>query len=507
MGEESATGLLGEQLSQQEQMLKDMGNLARANINVLTSSDVGRAGQDMGKAQGTQQNLNQAQSDAARQSTLDQSAQQTQTRDTFQRGVSADQSTAMRAADSQKALESGQRHAEAKTQMEKGAQADRGGDKVAKQGGENSAQWQARMLKQSKPGGEELQKRFEQLPNHSQLTPRQGQVVKEHMAKQMQMQKLQQMLEKAKAEGADKEQQQFLENMIGKLKAETEHPPEELAMAQGAQEAGEAEEGKETEGADKSEEGEKTEEGRKADSAERIGEQAQTDSGTGGEGAGTDLAQTGDVIPASWTPIAAETMTEARESGEFGGVLSIGGQSEADGDMAVQSHLLGSITGGRNPVHVAQDSQGNCHLYRVRPPSERKSHPLEDIPLKPGQKDGKITRDQNVVLPGEHFRVGGRLYNYHQLMRQSEDFARAHPGQDTSHIVIGDRRIEVEDVTPGQAEKIGLPSTTITREELAQARNVYRQSSLYVSGFRLAAPAAVIRSGFQATGHAPVTYV
>jgi hypothetical protein len=292
--------------------------------------------------------------------------------------------------------------------------------------------------------------------------------------------------------------------MLGKLKGDTETPPPELAMAQGAEEAGEAEEGKETEGADKTEEGE-TAEGKQADSTERIGEQAQTDSGAGGDG-GTDLSQAGDVIPASWTPLAGESMTEARESGEFGGVISTGGQSGADGDLSVQSNILGSITGGRNPVHVAQDSQGNCQLYRVRPPSERKSHPLEDIPLKPGQKDGKIKRDQNVILPGEHFRVGGRLYNYHQLMRQSEDFAKAHPGQDTSHIVLGDRRIAIEDVTPGQAEQMGLPATTVTKEELASARTIYRQSGL-IRGYQLAPPPSVIRSGFLATGHAPVTYI
>lgn len=289
---------LGDQLDQQQQMLQDM---ARSNVRVLTSSDVGRAGQDMGKAEGTQQNLTQAQSDAARQSVLDQSSQQTQTRDSFQRGVSADQSAAMRASDSQKALESGQRYVETRKGTEQGGQADRAGDKVSKQSGENPAQWQARMLKLSKPSGDEVQKRFEQLPNQGQLTPRQAQVVKEHMAKQMQMQKLQQMLEKAKAEGADKEQQQFLENMLSKLKADTENPPPELAMAQGAEESSKAEEGKETEET-KAEEGEESGESEGAEGLQKfetVDQGGQSGEGMGGQqgGAMDQGAQLPQVLP------------------------------------------------------------------------------------------------------------------------------------------------------------------------------------------------------------------
>jgi len=373
---------------------------------------------------------------------------------------------------------------------------------------------QAKMFKQSNPTQKEVINESKKLPNYNSLLPKQQQQVQRFMKMHMMKQKLQQMQQQAKAEGNTKEEA-VLKDMVAKLKikmgeAKSDMDPKTKDVADAADEAEGTEGEEEVEGAEEAEEAGKP----KTETENAVeGTKGDTDSGEGGD---SNLTEGGDVIPATLTPLAAESMTEAMESGEFGEVISTGGEPSADGELSLKSTMLGSLTGGKNPVHVAQDSQGNCHLYRVRPPSERKRHPLADIPLKPGQKDGKITRSQNEILPGEHFRVGakvvdgklvgGRLYNIHQLERQAKEFAKAHPGQDTSHIVLGDRRIAIEDVTPGQAEKMGIPSITVSKEDLASARTIYRETGI-IRGYQLAAPASVIRSGFLATGHAPVTYI
>ena len=360
----------GEQTPEQ-QALQDLASQMRANAAVVSGSDVGRAlnqGQDSASA-----HVQTTTTDAARQTTLDQASQQsvTQTRDTFERGVSADQSTAMRAFGDKQALESGQRYADARTGTDRGGQTDRTSDKVAKQSGEGSAQWQARMLKQSKPTGAEVEQRFQKMPNSGQLTPRQGQVVKEHLAKQMQMQKLQQMLDKAKAEGASKEEQQFLENMISKLKAETENPPEELAMAQGAEEAGETEAGEETEEADKTEEGKEAGESEGAEGLKEF-EQVQqgADSGDTAGQQGGQMDQ-GAQLPAVLPPTVDSNLSlmqtlEARDDVFTTGTVGASPENQkAERDLQIGARALGVMGMGAGETYRLHGSNG-FHAIRMR---------------------------------------------------------------------------------------------------------------------------------------------
>lgn len=509
-GEEGSSNLFGEALTDQQQMLQ---NLARSNVATLNQANIGGALSD--RVQTSSEHIQQAKTDASLKNALDQASQQNQTegRDIFQRGVSADQSTAMRAFGDKSALESGRRYADAKAGVEKGSRADLAGQKVAKQSAESNAQYQARMLQQSRPGEQAVNQRTQQLPNFSSLTPKQQQLVKQYQTKQMQMEKLQQMLQQAKAEGASKEEQQLLEGMLKKLQGDIENPdPETAAALKLAEEGGESKEKKEVK---KGEEGKEAKEGEGTkDTAEKVGEKSQSDSESGGEG-GQDLAKSsGDVIPANLTPLGKDfNLQEARESGQFGEVLSTGGQPSADGGLSIQHRFLGSIEGGRNPVQVATDSRGQMHFYRVRPMSERKRHPLDPIPLQPGQKDAKITREQNVAIPGEHFNVGGKIYNKYQILKEADQFAKSRPGQDSSHILLGNRRVLVEELEPDAAETMGIPSaavrpeqlTAVSREEVDAVRKLTREVGI-IRGYQLGPGSDIVFRSVRTVGHAPVSY-
>ncbi len=483
-GDSGGNSLLGQAFDTAAQTQAQTAQTLRSTAAVY-QADVGRA------MQGAQQSEGQGRSDRAEQSTRhrgESSRADEQRSDTYRaRGDTQSR-------DHRSKRESGLRGLEKRQGEAQGADKTRAGDSSAVRSalrrgtGESEGQHQARLLRGTRASDQDGDQAFNRLPaqTRSQLqTSGRTDQAKQYLKFQLQMNRLQTLKQEA-LDAGDTELAEQLQAAMDQLSTEAPEIPPELTAAEGAEEAEGAEDSDETDDAEDVEDsgdGGTTGTGESGDTARRVGTASDTGEQAGGDTGGDDQAQTGgaaaQISQASLSP----SFQRALDEGQLGSVFHTGGSDQTGGLMATEHRVLGSIVkGDGSRISILADSGDQVRLVRQRSgqgSSEDEGEGFDPQPLESrGLQQGSLKVDPHAY--GGETRLqfsaatgGTGTIGIYQLQAALE---RTPPG--SSHVEIGNRYLEIEEVDQASyAGMVGAP-TTLTTGEASEAVAYHRQVGL-----------------------------
>jgi len=352
--------------------------------------------------------------------------------------------------------------------------------------GESEAQQRGRLLRGTQASDQDAEQAFSRLPQdtRSQLQSNgRTQQAKQYLKFQLQMNRLRALKEEAQQAG-DSELAEQLQAVMDELATQEPEIPSELTAAESADDTDGADDTDETDETDEAggETG-ATETGEGGDTTRRVGTARDTGEQQGGEGEGDGQPQTGGAVAAHLSqPTLSPSLRAALDEGQLGFVSHTGGSSEAGGTMATEHRVLGSIVQGDSRVRILADSGDHVRLVRVRARQGGSGGDQEGFDPQPLESRG-MSRGSLRVDPhsyGGETRLqfsaatgGTGTIGIYQLQAALQ---RTPPG--ASHVEIGNRYLEIEDVDQqAYAGMVGSPAT-IGTGEAAEAIAYHRQVGL-----------------------------